>query len=331
MWEFPLKMWNVYCIPKARYFAGTRLLTPTISKLHVACMDFLVLNSHGNTNICGIFVAFLGNHWAQPCKIILPTVSSTECGGRCCLCVPGCWSHMPRLVSHSPWVSGFPGRQIPILELIMDWRAPWGNNKEKVIEHYQNWRFPMRIMPGSAWLEIGEAVLCQDSWNKASKIWTAFSLLVVKQADKVWVEEIGGKMWEINSCCLAMCAWHHCTTISCLGITWEMRSGRASLLPLLLPGEYQHMLVFLRASWLALAVPHGGTQQCGAAQCMERHASEAQEGRTDCTGELPSHLVPSACCLSWVGGIFSFPLSVNMAGKIPVLRERRSPLILWCM
>lgn len=77
MWEFPLKMWNVYCIPRARHYADTRLTTPTISKPHVACVDFLVLNSHGNTNTCGIFVAFLGNHRAQPCKIILPTVGST--------------------------------------------------------------------------------------------------------------------------------------------------------------------------------------------------------------------------------------------------------------
>lgn len=77
MWEFPLKMWNVYCIPRARHYADMRLTTPTISKPHVACVDFLVLNSHGNTNTCGIFVAFLGNHGAQPCKIILPTVGST--------------------------------------------------------------------------------------------------------------------------------------------------------------------------------------------------------------------------------------------------------------
>lgn len=77
MWEFPLKMWNVYCIPRARHYADTRLTTPTISKPHVACVDFLVLNSHGNTNTCGIFVAFLGNHEAQPCKIILPTVGCT--------------------------------------------------------------------------------------------------------------------------------------------------------------------------------------------------------------------------------------------------------------
>lgn len=207
MWEFPLKMWNVYCIPKARHYADTRLLTPTISKLHVACVDFLVLNSHGNTNTCGIFVAFLGNHWAQPCKIILPTVSSTVCGGRCCLCVPGCGSCMPRLVSHSPWASGFPGRQIPILEPIRDRRAPWGNNKGKVIERYQNWRFPVGIMPGNVWLEIGEAVLCQDSWNKASRIWNGFSLLRVKQAGKVWVQEIGEKTWEISSWCLAVCVW----------------------------------------------------------------------------------------------------------------------------
>lgn len=129
MWEFLLKMWNVYCIPAARHYADTRLPTPTISKPHVACVDFLVLNAHGNTNTCGIFVAFLGNYWAQPCKIILPTVGSTVCGGRYCLCVLGCWSHMPRLVSHSCWVSGFPGRQIPILEPIRGWRVLWGNNK----------------------------------------------------------------------------------------------------------------------------------------------------------------------------------------------------------
>jgi len=158
MWEFPLKMWNVYCIPMARHYADTRLTTPTISEPHVACVDFLVPNSHGNTNICGIFVAFLGNHRAQPCKIILPTVRSTACGGRYCLCVPGCRSRMPRLMSHSPRVSGFPGRQIPVLEPIRDWRAPWWNNQGKVIECYQNWRFPMGIMPGNARLEIGETV-----------------------------------------------------------------------------------------------------------------------------------------------------------------------------
>lgn len=96
MWEFPLKMWNVYCIPRARHYAERRLTTPTISKPHVACVDFLVLNSHGNTNTCGVFVAFLGNHGAQPCKIILPTVGSTVWGGRYCFCVPSCWSFMPR-------------------------------------------------------------------------------------------------------------------------------------------------------------------------------------------------------------------------------------------
>lgn len=61
----------------------------------------------------------------------------------------------------------------------------------------------------------------------------------MKQAGKVWVEEIGGKMWEINSWCLPMCAWHHSTAIRCPVITWEKRSRRASLFPQLLPGEYQ--------------------------------------------------------------------------------------------
>lgn len=138
MWEFPLKTWNVYCIPTARHYADTRLTTPTISKPHVACVDFLVPTAHGNTNTCGVFVAFLGNHWAQPCKIILPTLRSAAGGGRYCLCVRGCWSLTPRLASHSPRVSGFPGRQTTILEPVGDRRAPWGNNKGKVIERYRN-------------------------------------------------------------------------------------------------------------------------------------------------------------------------------------------------
>lgn len=167
------------------------------------------------------------------------------------------------------------------------------------------------------WLGIAETVLCQDSWNKASGIWSVFGLLWgrMKWAGKAWGEGRLGKKCEQLIGGNLLCVFDSPAQLSAAQSSPGGREG--TRYHSWRPGEYQHMLVLLRASWPALRVPQVGTQQGGAVQSLgKRCRREGQEWQDRLLLQrCPSVLAPSAFCLSDEGDVFSFPLAINTAEK----------------
>lgn len=99
----------------------------------------------------------------------------------------------------------------------------------------------------------------------------------------------------------------------------------------LLPGEYQHMLIFLRASSSAVRISQVGTQQGGGAACSlrKRYASEGQErqDRLLLQGDVPYAGTISLLPIQWRRSLL-FPIWLKKKG---VLRSTKIFCSSWCL
>lgn len=249
-----------------------------------------------------------------------------------CFCVPGCWSLMPRswvIPPPSVWLSR---KANPSFRTYWEPKSAMGNNKGKVIKCYQNLSFPMGIMPGNMWLGIGEMVLCQDSWNQASRIWSGFSLLWgwMKGADKAWGEgRLGGKLEQCIGGIL-LCVQQPCISLGCSVITWGMWRDEVPLFTARWAPAHvgvpqsslictQGLSVWQPARWCCVVL--------GEEVKMWRCEGQEWEDRLLLQREVPlyCHHQPSAFLMRERSSLFL--LQSIQQKNTAVLRESKSPLL----